>query len=148
MPYKDPERRRAAQRQANARFAAAHPERLAAAKAAWYEKNRATELERMKRYKKNHPEVERRGYLSRKYGVTPEQYGAMLAAQGGVCAICGGSPVGRTKGGPARWFDVDHDHATGKVRGLLCHPCNAVLGYARDRVDVLRAAAAYLTPQS
>jgi hypothetical protein len=53
-------------------------------------------------------------------GVTVEQYDAMLAAQGGGCAICGTKPK-------TRRLDVDHDHKTGRVRGLLCHRCNRAL---------------------
>ena len=53
-------------------------------------------------------------------GVTSADYDRMLAAQGGVCAICGSPPK-------TRRLHVDHDHATGKVRGLLCHRCNRAL---------------------
>jgi hypothetical protein len=63
------------------------------------------------------------------YDLTIEEFEAMLAAQGGVCAICAGPPGGRWN----RLF-VDHDHETGKVRGLLCHLCNAAL----ERVDKYR----------
>ena len=50
-------------------------------------------------------------------GITEAQYEALLAAQGGGCAICGNTPKSRR-------LSVDHDHATGDVRGLLCHRCN------------------------
>lgn len=53
-------------------------------------------------------------------GVTLEQYDTLLAAQGGGCAICGNPPK-------TRRLATDHDHATGKVRGLLCHRCNRAL---------------------
>ena len=56
----------------------------------------------------------------RQLGLSVEDYDAMLAAQGGVCAICGNPPK-------TRRLDVDHDHKTGKVRGLLCHRCNRAL---------------------
>lgn len=49
-----------------------------------------------------------------------EQYEAMLAAQGGGCAICGAGPK-------TRRLHIDHDHMSGKVRGLLCHRCNRAL---------------------
>jgi ribosomal protein L24E len=64
-------------------------------------------------------ETHRRQSLRRRYGLTIEQFDEMLAEQGGVCAICGtDTPLGRGT------FHVDHDHQTGQVRGLLCHPCN------------------------
>jgi len=57
---------------------------------------------------------------ARQLGVTDEAYEALLDAQGGGCAICGAKPK-------TRRLHVDHDHATGKVRGLLCHRCNRAL---------------------
>ncbi len=53
-------------------------------------------------------------------GITDEGYAAMLAEQGGGCAICGSTPK-------TRRLHVDHDHASGRVRGLLCHRCNRAL---------------------
>lgn len=65
----------------------------------------------------------------------------MLTQQGGRCGICASAEAGPTKN---RVFRVDHDHATGKVRGLLCVHCNSLLGYARDSVPNLVAAIGYL----
>lgn len=70
------------------------------------------------------------------YGLAPGEYAALLATQGGKCAICGRAS------GKTRRLAVDHDHETGEVRGLLCKPCNrTVLGHGGD---VLRKAVAYL----
>ncbi len=74
-----------------------------------------------------------------KYGITLEQRDAMLADQGGCCAICKTTEPGRGKA-----WNVDHCHATGQVRGLLCVRCNFVRGHAKDNVDVLVNAAVYL----
>jgi Recombination endonuclease VII len=74
--------------------------------------------------------------LRRRYGITLTEYKAMVAAQDGCCAICGERSEAR--------MHVDHDHATGVIRQLLCPPCNAALGGARDRPDLLRAMAGYL----
>lgn len=63
----------------------------------------------------------------------------MVADQGGRCAICAGSPVG-----PGRRLHVDHDHATGRVRALLCSSCNTAVGLMQDDSARLRAAADYL----
>lgn len=73
------------------------------------------------------------------YGVTPDQTAAMLAAQANRCAICG-TEAGIGKNG----LHLDHDHTTGKVRALLCGPCNNGLGLFKDDPARLRAAAAYL----
>jgi len=75
-----------------------------------------------------------------KYGLTPEDYELLLEAQGGVCAICGTSD---NRSGSVN-LDVDHDHDTGAVRGLLCHHDNAALGMVGDDVGRLRAMIAYL----
>jgi hypothetical protein len=69
-------------------------------------------------------------------GVTIADYDRMLEAQHGVCAICGNPPK-------TRRLDVDHDHKTGRVRGLLCHRCNRTLAsWITD--DWLRKALGYL----
>jgi len=77
----------------------------------------------------------------RVYGVTHDEFLALLAAQDGVCAICGGTEESKRQ----RTLSVDHDHATGVVRGLLCNRCNPMLGYARDDIAVLHAAIEYLS---
>lgn len=73
-----------------------------------------------------------------KYGITLEQREALLRAQDGVCAIC--EQVELIGIGLA----VDHDHVTGKIRGLLCMRCNTALGRFRDDPKLLRRAAEYL----
>lgn len=79
-----------------------------------------------------------RSHLQRTYGITVERYDEFLAYQDGRCAICRRRPR-------VRRLAVDHDHSTGKIRGLLCSDCNhRVLGGAHESVEVLRAAAAYL----
>lgn len=80
----------------------------------------------------------RRAVRKYKYGVTDDDHALMLSVQGGRCAGC------------SRPFNddrrdcVDHDHATGRVRGLLCRDCNLALGSVGDDPAVLRALAAYL----
>jgi hypothetical protein len=71
------------------------------------------------------------------YGLTQEDFDALFAAQDGVCAICRGPA---TKKG----FVVDHCHDTKRVRGIVCHPCNLLIGFAQDDPDRLRAAISYL----
>jgi hypothetical protein len=73
-------------------------------------------------------------HLRRRYGITVEHYDRMFAEQHGKCAICWEAPAEH----------VDHDHATGRVRGLLCFNCNGALGQFRDRIGLMLRAAAYL----
>lgn len=82
------------------------------------------------------PESGRRWRIKAKYGMTLEDVQLLEDAQGGVCAICSAVPDGK--------LNVDHDHETGKVRGLLCRSCNLALGFFRDSRDLLEAASAYL----
>lgn len=93
-----------------------------------------------KRYWANR-DSERERHLLKKYGVTFADYNRMLAQQNGCCAIC------QRPESPQRMFDVDHNHQTGEVRGLLCTSCNRVLGHAGDSPERLRAAADYLSPR-
>jgi hypothetical protein len=87
---------------------------------------------------KNINEITNRNLIAR-YGITQNQYDEMLAAQGGVCAICRGPNTQvDSRTGKVRRFHVDHDHETGTVRGLLCHFCNVVLGMVEDDVERLR----------
>ncbi|WP_375490152.1 endonuclease VII domain-containing protein [uncultured Jatrophihabitans sp.] len=73
-------------------------------------------------------------HLRRRYGITAEHADQMLAEQDGLCAICREAPAAH----------VDHDHASGRVRGLLCFNCNGALGQFRDRADLMLRAADYL----
>jgi hypothetical protein len=84
---------------------------------------------------------DRRASLKKLYGLTPEDYETMKANQSGGCAICGRTVVGNKR---HQCLHVDHDHATGKVRGLLCHTCNTGLGAFKDSPDLMAKAADYL----
>jgi hypothetical protein len=71
-------------------------------------------------------EHHRRKCLKKKYGITLEDYNRIFAEQGGVCAVCGEAESGN----PYGVLEVEHDHETGRVRGLVCHPCNnAIMWY-------------------
>ena len=85
--------------------------------------------------------------LKRYYGMTGEEYGQKLAAQKGLCAICGNPETAMVNGVP-KVMHVDHDHATGAIRDLLCGMCNGMLGLAKDNPQVLIAAAEYLQRHS
>ena len=74
----------------------------------------------------------------KKYNLTPEKYAELLNAQKGVCAICGG--VNKKDGN----LNIDHDHETGRVRGLLCHNCNSGLGMMKDDPEIMTKATQYI----
>lgn len=91
------------------------------------------------RRKEKNPEAQRRAELKRLYGITLEDYVEMFVKQKEVCAIC--SQKCPTK----KSLSVDHDHNTGKVRGLLCNRCNRALGMFQDNPELLIKAASYLS---
>lgn len=78
--------------------------------------------------------------LKRKYGLTEAGYVAMLEAQGYGCAICDAPAEGERY----QRLNVDHDHTTGRVRGLLCLNCNHMIGKAGDSPERLRRGISYL----
>ncbi len=95
-------------------------------------------------WRQEHPEQareHRQAYnRKRKYGLSRDDYQGLLESQGGACAICPKLPAESVHG----VLVVDHDHATGAVRGLLCHPCNVGLSRFQDDPQLLRAALDYL----
>jgi hypothetical protein len=76
--------------------------------------------------------------LKKYYNLTSEQFDAMEKSQDGRCAICYDPPP------DGEFLVVDHDHQTGKIRGLLCHNCNRSIGGLKDSIKVLRATLNYL----
>jgi hypothetical protein len=78
-------------------------------------------------------------YRIKNYKVTPAMFEEMFSKQGGKCEICGIHQADCVKS-----FHVDHDHATGVVRGLLCGRCNLLLGNVNDNQETLQSAINYL----
>lgn len=135
----DPEKR-AAQRAKAKQWRVDNPEKYAEQMArADKAKVNARSMEWYRANKERAAATQRRNKLKREYGLTLEQFEAMLTAQSGRCAIC---KVEMTEP------HVDHDHKTGLIRGLLCMPCNSALGMFRDSTESLAAAIAYLTSSS
>ena len=83
-----------------------------------------------------------RSTIKKRYGITPEKYDAMYAAQEGRCQICQKHQTEFTKR-----LAVDHCHTTGKVRGLLCSNCNTALGKFNDDIELFSRAISYLRSQ-
>lgn len=86
-----------------------------------------------------HLRWKREDAMRRAYGLEPADFDALVAKQGGLCAICDGPP-----NGPGRRLHVDHCHNSKVVRGLLCAKCNTAVGLLDDDPDRLDRAAAYL----
>lgn len=85
----------------------------------------------------------RRAMWRKDYGMSEADYAAILKRQKGVCAICR-QPETAKRNGQIKALHVDHDHATGKVRGLLCSRCNTALGGFGDDIKRLNRAIRYL----
>lgn len=107
MPYKNPDEHR----KASARYYARHKERALGSLQRWREKGGR--------------QVQRSTFLKRKYGISVEDYDRMTQERNGLCDICGRPPR-------AKKLHVDHDHDTGKVRGLLCFTCNTRLVFIEE----------------
>lgn len=124
----------------------------------YYKDNREKILKRQKEnakeYRKNNSEkikkynveydkknsLKRKGsHIKRNYGITLEEHNLMFNKQEGKCKICG-----RHQNEIKIPFAVDHDHTTGRIRGLLCHKCNQGLGYFNDNIDLLMKAINHL----
>ena len=81
--------------------------------------------------------------LKKKFDIDLADYQKMFVAQGGVCGICR-KPEAAKRAGKDLWLAVDHDHATGAVRGLLCSNCNRGIGCFGDNIETLEAAIVYV----
>ena len=97
-----------------------------------------------KRHPQKYKQKTRNGNLKRNHGIIDDTFLEMLKKQLGTCAICRKPETLKDKNGNVRFLAIDHDHKTGRIRGLLCAACNLMLGKAYDNPLVLRAAADYL----
>ncbi len=152
MAYKDPEKYRKWRENNRQKlleygrdYASANPEK----KREYNRKYAANNLDKIMSWKKNNPDKvrqikrryykqtaakQRELYIRSKYGLSSAQFNSMLDQQSGVCAICEDVPP----------TAVDHDHDTGRVRGLLCANCNFGIGFLRDSARILNSAVEYL----
>ena len=125
-----------------AKWVRENPERVRQTGRRYYLQNRGKILAKQKQDQLADPTKIKRSWrkqnLRRKYGLTLDQYNALLAEQYNSCALCQESFRADKK--PV----VDHDHVTGRVRGILCQKCNMVLGFSGDSVERLQSAIEYL----
>jgi hypothetical protein len=140
MPYADKDKQRAYHREYQQR-----PERKKYKKD-WTQKNQAKiTAAQNARYKANpekYREYFRNHRIKKTYNLTESQYAEWVVKQGGCCGICGKEPSGEWHGD--RMLNVDHNHETGAVRGLLCNQCNRALGLFGDSAARLQEAINYL----
>jgi len=107
-----------------------------------YSKHREKRRDEMR---KRTPEYKTSGVMKSLYGITLDQYNEMLKKQDGGCAICGKTETRKNMWGTGICrLNIDHDHNTGEVRGLLCHSCNFGLGAFFDSAQLLSKAIEYL----
>jgi hypothetical protein len=101
------------------------------------------DLLRNKQYRINNPEKSGKWYrkyqLKIKHGITEDMYIKLYTEQNGRCAICNTHQDDITMP-----FHIDHDHTTGKIRGLLCNRCNMALGLLKDNSDIFQSAIDYI----
>jgi hypothetical protein len=126
-------------REKSRRWAANHPEARLAYQRRYAAENREKVRAFKRRWRAKNPESVAATKRKNKYGLTANQFIALNEAQGGLCKLCSAFPTGRRK-----HLSVDHDHKTGKVRGLLCNNCNHGLGHFHDNPEILKKAIAYL----
>ena len=110
-----------------------NPEKCKEYARAYRQRNKDKLLEKNRQRYKAHPEKYRWATIKCSYGLTKEQYEKLMRQQDGKCRICRKPAV-----------HVDHNHKTGKVRGLLCKKCNLGLGLFNDDPEALRIAASYV----
>lgn len=115
-------------------------ERFSEKSRAWRDANKDRAKENRRRYYLENREAtlqySREYNLKKKFNLSLKDYNNLLEKQQGVCAIC--------KKTCSKQLAVDHNHTTGKIRGLLCNNCNRGLGHLKDSIDNLKTAIQYL----
>ena len=115
-----------------------NPEKKRESHRQWRAKNVEKERTRSRQWRADNPEKLKALELKRSFGISLSDYGAMMKLQGDRCAICGGIDARLA-------LAVDHDHVTGKIRGLLCGRCNKGVGHFHDDQALLKLAIEYLS---
>jgi hypothetical protein len=131
--------------EAERRYRAKHREELNRRQRDWAANNRMQARKSAADWymrNKDKARATRRRSKLRQFGLTVEQFAALLAKQGGMCAICRGPQ--QVRKGEITQFALDHNHMSGRPRGLLCGRCNRVLGSVNEDEALLQAMISYL----
>lgn len=112
-----------------------------------YASNKKAILKRIENRRRSIPDFYRRRHLRLVWGITLEQYESMLREQKGVCKLCKRpeTKIMNRKDGKPHNLAVDHDHQTGRIRGLLCASCNTAIGHLREDPALLKRIIVYLS---
>ena len=127
-------------KESRARYVKFHKRMLE--RAEYYRQNRPDIMEKWRKLNKEHETRYKKSYSRlKRYGLTAEQFDRMVASQQNRCAICRKEFILTI---PA----VDHDHKTGKVRGLLCSKCNLALGHLEENIQTVESLRSYILNHS
>lgn len=114
----------------------------------WSPEQKIEKIAKQKQWRVNNPEKAKKAIrnatLKKKYGIDIEDYEKMIINQNNKCANLGCLRDRAHLNNSERFFHVDHDHITGKVRGLLCQPCNTSLGLLEESMDRIMGLVNYL----
>jgi hypothetical protein len=127
-------------------YNALHKKEISEKTKRYYSNHREEVLQYKKQYKQEHSEkikkymvqYSREHRYKHDFGITIADYDAMFDNQNGVCFICGCTPQ------EGKHLSIDHDHKTGKIRGLLCPNCNHALGLVKENISILKKMGDYL----
>jgi hypothetical protein len=116
---------------------------------AWNKKDRQENPEKYRKYEANY--IAKHGKekltimeITRRRGITVEQYNSMVLDQDNKCKICNRAETRKNRNGETGRLSIDHCHNSNKVRGLLCHNCNTGIGKFFDDIELLKNAISYL----
>ena len=114
-------------------------ERLLSYRSDYYTRNKEVFLTRAKDWTKNNKHSRRANVIKSVYKISLEEYDLLFKKQEGCCQCCKTHQSDLTK-----TLHIDHDHKTGKIRGLLCSTCNSALGFVKDDITTLQNMIKYL----
>lgn len=122
-----------------------NPEKVKKQSHDYYQNNKEICYKKNLVYQKSHPEMGRNTTLKRKYGITLVEYNKILLYQDNRCATCKQyETVKDPRNNKLKDLAVDHNHKTGKVRGLLCDSCNLSIGRTKENIKTLKNMIEYL----
>jgi len=127
------------------RYYQKNKQKIAAKAKTFREENPEVMRERYDRHKEKHPMGNRTAQWKYRYGISLDEVQTKFESQGGRCACCEEEIPHYTEfKGKNHLFHIDHNHDTGKIRGLLCTKCNTGLGLFNEDIDLIKSAIAYL----